>query len=113
MDKVKLCHFHITSNEVMWPKKIFKLHHAAVKKCRFGNFSDRAGMVSATLKKPSQEFQKFLFALCADEFLAILEGKIRVTPFIKVQSDKIAMCAQSISCNPPKISTASINFLID
>ena len=98
----------------MWPKKIFKLHHAAVKKCRFGNFSDRAGMVSATLKKPSQEFQKFLFALCADEFLAILEGKIRVTPFIKVQSDKIAMCAQSISCNPPKLyipSTLNITLM--
>ena len=36
--------------------------------------------VSAALKNPSQDF-KFFFALGADEFLAMLEGKIRMTPF--------------------------------
>ena len=30
--------------------------------------------------------------LGADEFLAMLEGKIRVTPFFKVQPGKIAVC---------------------
>ena len=34
---------------------------------------------SAALKNPSQGFKK-KFAFGADEFLAILEGKIRVTP---------------------------------
>jgi hypothetical protein len=38
--------------------------------------------VSAALKNPSQDF-KFFFALGADELLAMLEGKIRVTPFFK------------------------------
>jgi hypothetical protein len=32
---------------------------------------------------------KIIFALGADEFLAMLDGKIRVTPFLKVQSGKI------------------------
>ena len=35
--------------------------------------------VSAALMNPSQDF-KILFGLGADEFLAMLEGKIRVTP---------------------------------
>ena len=38
--------------------------------------------VSAALKNPSQDL-KNIFALGADEFLAILEGKIRVTPFFQ------------------------------
>ena len=40
---------------------------------------------SAALKNPSQDFKSF-FALGANEFLAMLEGKIRETPFLKVQS---------------------------
>ena len=36
--------------------------------------------VSAALNNPSQDFKKN-FAPVADEFLAMLEGKIRVTPF--------------------------------
>ena len=36
---------------------------------------------------------KILFALGADEFLAMLEGKLRVAPFFKVQSGKITVCA--------------------
>ena len=42
LDKITKWHFNSTSNEVIWPKKI-KLQ-AGVKKCHFGNFSDRAGM---------------------------------------------------------------------
>ena len=38
--------------------------------------------VSAALKNPSQ-ISKIIFALGAYEFLAMLEGKIRVTPFFK------------------------------
>ena len=48
--------------------------------------------VSAAFKNPSQDFKKNI-ALGADEFLAMLEGKIRVTPFFKVQSGKITVCA--------------------
>ena len=39
----------------------------------------------------SHRISKILFALCADEFLGMLEGKIRVTPFFKVQSGKITV----------------------
>ena len=35
---------------------------------------------------------KILFALGADEFLAMLEGKIREAPFFKVRSGKITVC---------------------
>ena len=37
---------------------------------------------SAALKNPSQEF-KFFFELGADEFLVMLEGKIREAPFFQ------------------------------
>ena len=37
--------------------------------------------VSAALKNPSQDF-KILFALGADEFLAMLESKTRKGPFL-------------------------------
>ena len=33
----------------------------------------------------------FFFALDTNEFLAMLKGKIRVTPFLKVQSGKITV----------------------
>jgi hypothetical protein len=46
--------------------------------------------VSAALKNPSQD-SKNIFVLAADEFLEMLEGKIRVTPFFKVQSGKITV----------------------
>ena len=39
---------------------------------------------------------KNLFALGADEFLAMLEGKIRMTPFFKVQYGKITVCQISV-----------------
>ena len=37
--------------------------------------------VSAALKNPSQDLQKTHFVLGSYEFLAMLEGKIRVSPF--------------------------------
>ena len=49
----------------------------------------------ALLVRPSRiphRISKIIFALGADEFLAMLEGKIRVTPFFKVQSGKITVC---------------------
>ena len=50
--------------------------------------------VSAALKNPSQDFkkQKIHFALGVDEFLAMLEGKIREARFFKVRSGKITVC---------------------
>ena len=52
----------------------------------------------ALLGQPSRiphSISKILFALGADEFLAMLEGKIRVIPFFKVQSGKITVCVVS------------------
>ena len=52
----------------------------------------------ALLVRPSRiphRISKNLFALGADEFLAMLEGKIRVIPFFKVQSGKITVCVVS------------------
>ena len=48
----------------------------------------------ALLVQPSRiphMISKYIFALGADEFLSMLEGKIRVTPFFKVQSVKITV----------------------
>ena len=63
--------------------KIFKLH-AGVKKCPilviFQTGPGWPCTVSAALKNPSQDF-KTLFALGADEFLAMLEGQIGEAPF--------------------------------
>ena len=49
---------------------------------------------STLLVRPSRiphRISKILFALGANEFLAILEGKIRVAPCFKVQSGKITV----------------------
>ena len=71
LDKVKLLHFHITSNEVMWPKTIL-------------DYMQRLKNGPALLvlsSKFSHRISKILFALGVDEFLAMLEGKIREAPF--------------------------------
>ena len=47
------------------------------------------------LVRPSRiphRIAKIVFALGADEFLAILEGKTREAPFYRVQSNKITVC---------------------
>ena len=46
--------------------------------------------VSVALENPSKDF-KNIFALGTIEFLAMLEGKIRETPFLKVQSGNTTM----------------------
>ena len=43
LDKVTWWHFQSTLKEIICPKFFFELH-ASVKKCHFGNFSERAGM---------------------------------------------------------------------
>jgi hypothetical protein len=49
--------------------------------------------VSVALNNSSQDFKNsFFFALGADKFLAMLEGKFILTPFFKVQSGKITVC---------------------
>jgi hypothetical protein len=59
----------------------------------------------ALLVQPSRiphRISKIIFALGADEFLAMLEGKIRVTPFLKFQSGKITVCGpKSLVCAYP------------
>ena len=65
------------------PKKL--KFHARNKKCQFGNFSDRAGMAMhyqcGHHARIPHSISKILFALGTDEFLAMLEGKIREAPF--------------------------------
>ena len=55
-------------------QKIFKFH-AWIKKCHFCNFSEKC----AVIVRPSQDF-KILFAFGADEFLVMLEGRVREAP---------------------------------
>ena len=64
--------------------KNFKLHDRSksVILAIFHTGSEWPCTVSAALKNPSQDF-KILFALGADEFLEMLEGKIRVTLLVK------------------------------
>ena len=50
--------------------------------------------VSAAVKN-HHRISKILFALRADEFLAMLEGQIREALFFKVLSDKITVCSVS------------------
>ena len=53
----------------------------------------------ALLVRPSRiphRISKIHFALGADEFLALLEGKIREAPFFKVLSGKITACVRYI-----------------
>ena len=42
-------------------------------------------------KFPPDRISKILFALGADEFLAMLEGKIGEGPFFRVQSDEFTV----------------------
>ena len=80
LDKIKYWHFHSTSIEVIWPQK-FKFH-ARIKTCHFGNFTERAEI--AVLVRPSRiphRISKIIFVLGFYELLAMLEGKIRETPF--------------------------------
>ena len=67
--------------------KFFELH-AWVKKCQFGNFSERAGDGRALLVRPSKmhhSIWKILFVLGADKYLERLEGKIRKCLFFYVK----------------------------
>ena len=73
------------------PKKL--KFHVGVKKCHFGNFSDRPGWpcpVSEALKNPSLDL-KNSFVLSSYEFLAMLEGNIGKGPFFRVQSDEFTV----------------------
>ena len=62
--------------------------HPAPSKC----LSQR---ISWIISRIPHRISKILFALGADEFLAMLEGKVREAPFFKVQSGKITVCAIS------------------
>jgi len=71
-------HFNSTSNEVIWPKKISN------QKVPFWQFFRQGWDGRALLVQPSRiphRISKILFALGADEFLAMLEGRIREAPF--------------------------------
>ena len=76
----------------MWPNN-FSNYMQGLKSAILAIFQTGPGWpctVSATLKNPSQDF-KIIFAMDANEFLAMLEGKIRATSFFKVQSGKITV----------------------
>ena len=78
MEKVKEWHFNTTPNEVIWPKKISNFIHG-YKSAILAIFQNGLGWlcpVRLALKNPSQEL-KNTFVLGADEYIEILEGKIR------------------------------------
>ena len=81
LDKVKLYH---TSNDVMWPKKCSNYMQrlkSAILAFFIQGWDDRALLV-----RPSRipyRFSKYLSALGANEFLAMLERKVRVMPFFQ------------------------------
>ena len=66
----------------------------ADQKVPFWQFFKQGRDGRALLVWPSRiphRISKILFALGADEFLVMLEGKIREAPFFKVQSGKITV----------------------
>ena len=102
LDKVKEWHFHCTSNEVIWPKK-FQIP-CTDQKVPFWHFFWQGRDGRALLVRPSRiphRISKILFALGADEFLAMLEGKTREAPFFKVWSGKITVWDHLVQCIPP------------
>ena len=58
----------------------------------------QTGLLVQPSKIPHR-ISKILFALGADEFLAMLEGKIREALFFKVQSGKITVCWRFLISN--------------
>jgi hypothetical protein len=82
LEKVKEWHFNSTLNEVIWPKK-FQIP-CTDQKVPFWQFFRQGRDGRALLVRPSRiphRISKIIFALGADEFLAMLEGKIREVPF--------------------------------
>jgi hypothetical protein len=66
LDKVKLWHFHITSNEVMW-SKIFSNYMQGLKSAILAIFLTGLGWpctVSAALKNPPQDFKNYFCIGC-------------------------------------------------
>ena len=96
LEKVKEWHFNSTLNEVIWPKK-FQIP-CTDQKMPFGQFLRQGRDGRVLLVRPSRiphRISKILFALGADKFLAMLDGKIREAPFFKIRSDKITVCNAS------------------
>ena len=82
LDKVKESHFNSTSDEVIWPKK-FQIP-CMDQNVPFWQFFRQGRDGRALLVRPSRiphRISKILFALGADEFLAMLKGKIREAPY--------------------------------
>ena len=80
MEKVKEWNFNSTLNEVIWPKRFSNSMHE-LKSAILAIFQTGAGWPCTVI-----------FALGADEFLAMLEGKIREAPFFKVGFGNITVC---------------------
>ena len=101
LDKDRKWHFHSTSNEVIWPKKFSNSMH--------GSKSAILAICQTRLGWPSRIphwISNILFASGVNDFLAMLEGKIREGPFFKVQSskttvwkDKVAWKKKRGNCN--------------
>jgi hypothetical protein len=95
LDKVKEWHFNSTSNEVIWSKKISNSKHGS--KSAIWQFFRQGQDGHALLVRPSRiphRISKIIFALGADEFLVMLEGKIREVPslrfdLVKQQCEKL------------------------
>ena len=75
-------------------QNIFELH-AWVKKCHFGNFSERAGMAMPCYCGPQKcikHFKKMLFVMGANEYQERLEDKIRKCLCFMLKYSRITVC---------------------
>jgi hypothetical protein len=86
-------HFHSTSNEVIWPKKNLNSMHgtksAILVICKKGQGPRWPCPECPALKNPSQDFKN---SFCFRFLKVPRKGKIRETPFFKVQFGKIPVC---------------------
>ena len=74
--------------------KNFKFHEQ-IKKCHFGNFSDRAGMAWHCQCGPQESltgFQKFFLLLVPMISQHCWKAKLKSAHFLKVQSGKTTVC---------------------
>ena len=78
LNKFKQWHFHSPSNEVIWLKK-FSNYMQGLKNAILAIFQTGRALLVRPSRIPHR-ISKILFALGADEFLAMLKGKIRETP---------------------------------
>jgi hypothetical protein len=92
LDKITKWHFHSTSNEVIWPKKI--QISSMGKKVPLWQFFRMGWDGYALSGRPSRiphRNQKIIFVLGTNGYIERLEGKIRECLFFYVKYSKITV----------------------